>query len=67
MAVVGLGANGEVEVLDPGTPEEAVEAEAALLRLVEALARADAARDYAQAVADLRGGLNSAAQTTLEP
>ena len=54
MAVVRLGPNGEVEVLDSGTPAEAEEAEAALMRFVEALARADAARDYAKAVADHR-------------
>lgn len=52
MAAVRLGPNGEVDVLDPGTPEEAVQAEAALIRFVEALARADAARDYARAVAE---------------
>ena len=54
MASVRLGLNGEVEVLEPATPEEIVEAEAGLLRVVEALARLAARRDWAamQAGAD---------------
>ena len=52
MAVVRLGPNGEVEVLDPGTPEEAIEAEAALMRVVEALARVAATRDFENALAE---------------
>lgn len=67
MAVVRLGPNGEVEVLDPGTPEEAEEAQAALMRFVEALARADAARDYAKAIADLRAGQATASKPPTDP
>lgn len=47
MAVVQLGPNGEVTVLVPPTPEEIVEAEAALLRVIEALADMAAREDYA--------------------
>jgi hypothetical protein len=67
MAVVRLGPHGEVEVLDPGTLEEAEEAEAALIRFVEALARADAARDYAKAVADLRASQATASKSPTDP
>ncbi len=67
MAVVRLGPNGEVEVLDPGTPEEAEEAEAALMRFVEALARADAARDYAKAVADRRASQATGGTSPTDP
>lgn len=48
MSVVRLGPNGEVEVLVPPTPEEVIEGEAALLRLVEALAQVAAERDWAE-------------------
>jgi len=37
MAIVHLGANGEVEVIDPGTPQERVEAEAAVAAAVAAV------------------------------
>jgi hypothetical protein len=42
-------AGGEVTVLVPPTPEEVVEAEAALLRVIEALAEMAAREDYAAA------------------
>lgn len=48
MAVVRLGLNGEVEVLVPPTPEEVVEAEAALLRVIKALAEVAVERDWAE-------------------
>lgn len=47
MAVVQLGPNGEVAVLVPPTPEEVAEAEAALARVIEALAEMAAREDYA--------------------
>ena len=47
MAVVQLAPNGEVTVLVPPTPEEVVEAEAALLRVIKALAQMAARDDFA--------------------
>lgn len=47
MGVVRLGPDGSVEVLDPGTPEEAERAQEALLRLARALGRLAAERDWA--------------------
>lgn len=47
MGVVRLGADGSVEVLDPGTPEEAERAQEALLNLAGALGRLAAERDWA--------------------
>lgn len=47
MAVVRLGANGEVEVVEPPTPEEMVEAEAGLRRVIRALARLAEEDDWA--------------------
>ena len=47
MAVVQLGPNGEVTVLVPPTPEEVADAEAALLRVIQALAEIAAREDYA--------------------
>ncbi len=47
MASVRLGPSGEVEVLEPATPEEIVEAEAVLLRLVKVLARVAVEQDWA--------------------
>jgi len=46
MASVRLGPNGEVEVLVPPTPEEVVEAKAALDRVIKALARVAVERDW---------------------
>lgn len=48
MAVVELGPNGEVRVIVPPTPEEVVEAEAALHRLIEALAKLAVEEDWAE-------------------
>ena len=67
MAVVRLGPNGEVEVLDPGPPEKAEQTEAALMHFVEALARADAARDYAKAVADRRASQATTGKSPTDP
>lgn len=39
MALVRLGPNGEVEVIEPPTPEEMAEAEAGLNRVIRALVR----------------------------
>lgn len=39
MAVVRLGPNGEVEVIEPPTPEEMAEAEDGLRRVIRALVR----------------------------
>lgn len=47
MGVVRLGANGSIEVLDPGTPEEAERAQEALLNVARALGRLAAERDWA--------------------
>jgi hypothetical protein len=48
MASVRLGPNGEIEVLVPPTPEEILEAEAALQRVIKALAELAVERDWAE-------------------
>lgn len=53
MAVVRLGADGEVEVLVPPTAEEIAEAEAALHQVIRALARVAEERDWAARQAHL--------------
>jgi hypothetical protein len=50
MASVRLGPNGEVEVLEPATAEEIAQAEAGLLKVIEALAEVAAKRDWAAAM-----------------
>ena len=47
MGIVRLGADGSVEVLEPGTPEEAERAKEGLLNVARALGRLAAARDFA--------------------
>ncbi len=49
MGVVRLGADGSIEVLEPGTPEEAERAREGLLNVACALGRLAAARDFAEA------------------
>lgn len=61
MAVVRLGPNGEVEVLVPATPEEIAEGDAAILRVIEALARATARKDFAAMQADAGKAVGQAA------
>ncbi|MCR5878796.1 hypothetical protein [Phenylobacterium sp. J367] len=58
MAVVRLGADGEIDVLVPPTAEEIVEAEVAVHRVIEALARVAEEQDCAarQAQAQLLEG-----------
>ncbi len=52
MGIVRLGSNGEVEVIEPCTEEEAARADAALIAIAEALGRLAAERDYRTAVKD---------------
>lgn len=59
MAIVRLGPNGEVEVIDPGTPEERVEAEAAVLRIASLLGRIVAKEEIRQHRASLQSGAAS--------
>lgn len=54
-------------MLATGTSDEAEEAEAALMRFVEGLARADAARDNAKAVADWRADQATASKKPTAP
>lgn len=56
MAVVRLGPNGEVEVLVPPTPEEVFEAEAAVQRVIVALAKVAEERDWVEQQRDRAGG-----------
>lgn len=56
MAVVRLGPNGEVEIIDPGTPEERGEAEAAVLRIASLLGRIMAEEEIRRRRASLRSG-----------
>jgi hypothetical protein len=59
MGTTWLGPDGQVEMASDETPEAVARAEAKLLRLIEALARADAERDYAdqvEALARTRAG-----------
>lgn len=46
MAQVRLGADGEVEVIVPSTPEEVLEGELALRGVIQALAELMAERDF---------------------
>jgi acylphosphatase len=46
MGVVRIGPDGKVEVIVPSTPEEIVEAEAGLQKVIEALARLAAKQDW---------------------
>lgn len=46
MGIVRLHHDGRVEVIDPGTPEEQARGEEKLERLIEALARQAARRDF---------------------
>jgi hypothetical protein len=39
VAIVRIGPEGEREVIQPATPEEIVDAEAGLLKVIEALAK----------------------------
>jgi len=54
MGVVRLGPNGEIEVIDPGTPEEQAQAWEKLLDLARALGRLAAKQDYERALAEAR-------------
>lgn len=65
MAIVRLGPNGEVEVIDPGTPEERVEAEAAVLKVAGLLGRILADEEIRRHRASLRAG--AAADAPVEP
>lgn len=47
MAVVRLGGDGEVEVIEAPTPEEIAEAEIALRRVIKALAEVAVEREWA--------------------
>lgn len=59
MAIVRLGPNDEVEVIDPGTPEERVEAEAAVLRIAGLLGRMMAEEEIRRHRASLRSGAST--------
>lgn len=50
MGIVRLGPNGEVEVIEPCTQEEAARADSAVIAIAEALGRLAAERDYRTAV-----------------
>lgn len=50
MASVWLVPDGEVEVLEPATSQEIAQAEAGLLKVIEALAEIAAKRDWAAAM-----------------
>lgn len=54
MAIARLGPNGEVEIIEPGTPEEAAEAWEKVLEIAGLLGRMAAERDYEAAVAEAR-------------
>lgn len=54
MGVVRLGPDGEVDIIDPSSPEEEAEANEKLLSLARALARVAARREYARAVEETR-------------
>jgi len=51
VGIVRLHHGGRIEVIDPGTPGDQVRAEQALMRLVEALARQAARKDFEASVA----------------
>lgn len=65
MAVVRLGPNGEVEIIDPGTPEERGEAEAAVLRIASLLGRTMAEEDIRRRRTSFR--LGAAPYSAVEP
>jgi len=46
MAIIEISSDGRRTVIVPPTPEEAAQANAALLRFIEALARLNAKRDF---------------------
>ena len=50
MGVVRLGADGEVEIIEPCAEEEAAKAEVAVIAIAEALGRLMARRDYDEAI-----------------
>lgn len=54
MAIARLGPNGEVEIIEPGTPEEAAEAWEKVLEIAGLLGRMAAKQDYDAAVAEAR-------------
>ena len=50
MGIERLGPNGEVEVIEPCTEEEAARADSAVIAIAEALGRLAAEREYMTAV-----------------
>lgn len=66
MAIVRLGPNGEVEVIDPGTPEEHAEAEAAVLKLAALLGTIDAQEDWRRQQAEHRAKREAAISSSDE-
>lgn len=51
MAIIEISSDGRRTVIVPPTPEETAQANAALLRFIEALARLNAQRDFEAAQA----------------
>jgi hypothetical protein len=50
MSIVKIGANGDIEIIEPCTEEEAARADTTVIAIAEALGRLMACRDYDEAI-----------------